>query len=355
MRRHILLTVGLAAVLAVGVAPATATTVTSGPAASTSVVAASQNLHPRVVTTFPAGTEGAFAESMAVDGRGTLYVSVTNWTKTGWSQGQVWKVAPNGTRTKFGPVIPCALLTGVAIDRAGRVYVGLVGGQGDGHGLVDLAPGVIRINADGTATRVLTLPNGPEGKASFPNGLAFRGDDLYVADSTGAIWRTHPHGRVNDTPKAPWLKATILAPSVGHLGVNGLAFRSGVLYAGVYDSGLIVKISLGRHGRAGTPVVFAKSTLLKDADGIMFDLNGTLWVTSTRSAVKGSGALLTVGRHGKVTVVAEHPTWLDYPTQAVFGRTSRDRSTLYITNGSFAVGTPNVTAIRFHTPWVHPT
>jgi sugar lactone lactonase YvrE len=176
-----------------------------------------------------------------------------------------------------------------------------------------------------------------------------------VSDSTGSIWRTRPRGTVNDTPRSPWLRNSILAPTVGHFGVNGIAFRANALYAAVYDAGLIVKIPIGRTGRAGTPIVVARNAALKDADGIMFDTAGTLWVTSTRSAVVGSGALLTVSRTGKVTVVAEDPAWLDYPTQAVFGRTARDHHTLYITNGSFdADGPSNVTAIHVRTPWVHP-
>ncbi len=355
MRRHILLSVGLAAALAVGIAPATATetATATGTAPSAVVVHRPAGFDPHVITTFPDGADGAFAESMVVDRAGTLYVSVTTWAAAGWNSGQIWKVTPNGRRARFGPAIRSGLLTGLALDRAGRLYVGLAAWKEPG--LPTLAPGVIRINANGTVTRVLTLPNGSSDKASFPNGLAFRGDYLYVSDSTGSIWRTRPRGAVNDTPRSPWLRTAILAPTVGHFGVNGIAFRANVLYAAVYDAGLIVRIPIGRTGRAGTPVVVARNTALKDADGIMFDTAGTLWVTSTRSAVVGSGALLTVSRTGKVTVVAENPAWLDYPTQAVFGRTARDRHTLYITNGSFdADGPSNVTAIHVRTPWVHP-
>jgi len=339
-----------AAALALGVASQSAVASSSSPSAvatppATSSVAA-VHLHTHLVTTFPTGADGSFAESMAIAPDGTLYVAVTTWSASGWNAGQVYKVTPSGRRTTFGPTITGGLITGLAFDPAGRLYVGLASWQETGLPAID--PGVFRIDPNGTATRVLTLPTGVFGKAAFPNGLAVHGRYLYVADSVGAIWRTRLNSRHPVTATRPWLRSGVLAATAGHFGINGIAFRGDVLYGVVYDSGLVVKVPLTRSGAPGRIVVLAKDTRLTTADGITFDATGRLWVTATRAATVGTGALLTVDRRGRVSVVVEKPAWLDYPTQVAFGRTPRDHHVLYLTNGAFASGkAPTVIAIEF--------
>jgi sugar lactone lactonase YvrE len=342
--RH-LVTAGVAALVAFSLSPATATA-SSPPTTSTTTVSQAANLHPHVVTAFPRGTDGAFAESVAVDRHGTLYVAVTTWASSGWSKGQIWKVTPDGRRTRFGPELSVGVLTGLAFDDHGRLYAGLAAWKDPA--LPRLDPGVLRIDAT-SATRVLTLPSGDYGVASFPNGLAVRGDALYVSDSiAGAIWRTHPHGTVNDVQTTPWLRSSLLAPSApDKLGVNGIAFRGDGLFAVVSDTGLVVRIALGHHGTATAPQVLARSAALVSADGVAFDTHGDLWVTVNGGATPNAGSLLRVGADGHLTVVVKNPTWLDYPTQAAFGTTWRDRSTLYVTNGAFSSdGRSDVTAIH---------
>ena len=77
---------------------------------------------------------------------------------------------------------------------------------------------------------------------------------------------------------------------------------------------------------------------LVTGDGIVFDADGTLWVAVN------TGAIATVGRDSSVSVLSIDPSSLDYPTQAVFG-TGNNRTTLFVTNGSFDVGTPDLIAI----------
>ncbi|MGA7413758.1 MAG: hypothetical protein WBW33_25005 [Bryobacteraceae bacterium] len=58
------------------------------------------------------------------------------------------------------------------------------------------------------------------------------------------------------------------------------------------------------------------------------------------------GKLGTLDEHGKLQFLAnvtdKNNQWLDYPTMVVFGRTFRDRETLYLTNGGFNAGHANV-------------
>lgn len=340
MRIRSVVAVCAAAALALGMASqaASASVASAAPAVATQ--------HSRVVTTFPKGPDGSFAESMVVAPDGTIYVSLTTWNATGWNTGQVYKVTPSGHRTTFGPKIMGGLITGLAFDQAGRLYVGLASWKDATLPVID--PGVIRIDRNGSAHRVLSLPNDVYGKASFPNGLTVHGRYLYVADSVGAIWRVRTDLRHPVTLTRPWLRAGVLAPTAGHFGINGITFRGDVLYGVVYDSGLVVKVALTRFGGPGRLVVLARDTRLTTADGIAFDTTGRLWVTATRAATVGKGALLTVDLRGRIRVVAEKPSWLDYPTQVAFGRTARDHHVVYVTNGAFESGkAPTLIALTF--------
>jgi hypothetical protein len=55
----------------------------------------------------------------------------------------------------------------------------------------------------------------------------------------------------------------------------------------------------------------------------------------------GSGRLEAVTPGGRVDVVSDQPSWLDYPTMPVFG----PRGVLYIANGSLENGAPGVIAL----------
>ncbi|HYL41212.1 MAG TPA: hypothetical protein VET90_07890, partial [Candidatus Binatus sp.] len=213
-----------------------------GPGASVTR-AASPTLSPHIVASFPfEDPYGRFAESMAIDPAGNLYVAVTRWRDEPWNVGQVWRIGRNGAMTTFGAGMDACILTGLAFGPDGDLYAGFVSCDIDG-----VASGVLRINPKGPATRVLTLPPG-----TFPNGLAFHGPNLYVSESYGgAIWRFQPHDG-NQTPAQPWLQSDMLAPTWS-LGVDGLAFHGNQLYAGNYNTGALITIPLRRNRSAATP------------------------------------------------------------------------------------------------------
>jgi sugar lactone lactonase YvrE len=269
-------------------------------------------------------------------------LSVTSWTKKGWNHGQVWKITPSGTVRRFGPEIEVGILSGLAIDAHQQLYAGLVAWTDPA--LPELLPGVVRIDAR-TATRVLTLPGGEYGQASFPNGLAFSDDLLYVSDSAqGSIWRTQPHGTINDQQHTPWLTSPLLAP-VTNLGVNGIAVDQTGIDAVNADKGSVVRIPVKPNGSPGQPALITQDQKLVTADGVTFDDQHRLWVV-TNSADGLGGSLLRVDPDGQVTTVADNPGWLNYPTQPIFGTTYTTDDTLFIANGAFNTGTANVIALE---------
>ncbi len=314
---------------------------------------------PRGLVTFPAGDFGAFAEGMAADRYGNLWVSLTTWglyddtvdpPLMESNIGQLWRVSPGGKAMVKGTIdlTPYGMLVGVAAHE-GRVYVGLLGAEG-------LSTGVYRLEASGKLRQVVALPEG-----SFPNGLAFHRDRLYITDSgAGAVWRSRIGAGVK-TLTEPWLRHELLAPgdpeqdpSLHGLGANGIAFRGDRLFVSVSDFGRVVRVAFKADGSAGTPRVIAEDAKLKTADGIAFDLYGGLWITANAgtTAPEGPrGALYRLTPCAGQWTIADDPGWLNYPTQPVFGTTAYTRRTLYVENGDFnAVSAPDVQALRVGIP-----
>ena len=311
MRRLLITLLLAAALLALLVAPPLA--------------GATATCQPSVITTFPLGIEGlgSFAESMAADSRGNLYVSITYFAED-TNTGQLWRVSPDGRKKLMASmdVSAVGVLTGVAIDACDRVYVGVWD-----FSFETFEPAVYRLDRD-TLTQVAALPVG-----SFPNGLAFHDGRLYVSDSTGCIWRVRISGGVV-RPTEPWVQDALLAPEP-YIGINGIAFLGDCLYGVVYDTGRVVRVPLRRDGSAGAVSMVAQDERLATGDGIAFDVLGRLWITMNGTDITPSGGLCRVSRKGAVTEIAKDPGWLNYPTQPVFGRTLRSLTTLFILNGAF--------------------
>jgi len=301
---------------------------------------------PRTVAMFSAGDYGAFAEGMAADSHGRLFVSLTTWgyydetvdpSLWGSNIGQIWKVTPSGHKRLVATkdLSPYGMLLGVAVDADDHVYVALVGGGTPPA--IDSA--VLKLGRHGKLTEVVKLPDG-----AFPNSLAFHSGRLYITDSVlGAVWRVRlTHGMV--TPAAPWLQDTLLAPgdpatdpTAMGVGANGIAFRGERLFVSVSDYGRIVRIRVRDDGSPGAPRVICKRPRLKTADGIAFDARGRLWI-ATNAGTKGaspSGGLYRLSKTWKLRTVADDPGWLNYPTMPVFGTTKSTLHTLFIANGAY--------------------
>jgi sugar lactone lactonase YvrE len=283
---------------------------------------------PSVLATFKPKAE--FPEGLAVDRQGNLYVSVTTWGKTEKdpNSGRIWKISPNGRRTAFGPqlMLGGGLLTGVALDARGRVYVA--------HATFDnVTPaGIWRLEA-GVPTRLVDFRAG-----SFPNGLAFHHRALYASDSAlGAIWKVRAKGSAT-----LWARSALLAPGKRGLGANGIVVRGDRLYVAVTDAGRIVSIPIAATGTAGRPVPLVASSRLKGVDGITVDAQGLLYALSdTRNT------LVRVNPNGRLEQLASHRDGLLYPTTPAFGRRTSDEGVLYVVNGDFfGTGKPSLVSFE---------
>ena len=334
MKRSILVLAALAALLLALAAPAQAH------------VGAPQ---PHQVATLPYGDAGSFAESMVAVKGGSLYASLTVWGDS--DTGQIWRIDPSGSTRLVAStdVGPAGAFMGLALDRAGRLYVADVdfGGVGDSF--------IYRVGRDGSFTAVADLPPG-----SWPNGLACRHGYLYASDSgLGAIWRVRLGCGVA-TPSTPWVSSDLLAPgdpatdpaAVG-IGANGIAWRGHDLFVVVSDPGRVVRIPVSHLGVPRTPVVVCERPELRTADGVAFDRCGGLWAVTNAGPTtdQASGALFRVSLSGAVRQILVDPAWFDYPTQPVFGRTPCTAATLYIENGAYSAdAAPSVIALKVGVP-----
>jgi sugar lactone lactonase YvrE len=277
-----------------------------------------------------------------------MMVSVTQWglpvdpeiPDGPWTpnSGQLWRVQPDGTRATFGPVIALgelAMLTGVDVDDQGRVFVGVFNfALENGLPGPELpASGILRVT-ESSADHVMTLP-----EISMPNEVVEHAGSLYVTDSqNGFIWKGSASRA--SAPRDPWFQSELLTPETGStMGANGITFGKGALYVSSFDRGLIVRIPVGQGKSSGAARVVAKDRQLLGADGVRFDRWGRLWV-----AVCGTydepGQIVVVHANGDVSTVAALDESMDYPTALAFG----GAGTVYLLNGSYFNGTPNVVA-----------
>ncbi|MGN6609203.1 MAG: SMP-30/gluconolactonase/LRE family protein [Jatrophihabitans sp.] len=302
--------------IGIGIVSAVAALVLTAAAPATAGTPGGPN-PPQPIAVLPAGS---FPESVAVRDS-AFYVSL------GFA-GSIVRVSLAGEVTTYASGLPIGsgLLTGLAFDRAGDLYVA-VATLSD-----DPAPGVLVVPpGGGAARRVLTLPAG-----SFPNGLAVQGADLVVSDSDlGALWRFTPSAS-HTTLTTPWVSGGLLAPSKG-LGPNGVAFdpTGHALYVAVSDSGRLVRVPLSASGAPLAPVLVTQQEQLRTIDGIAVDTEGNVVATVNRT-----NRLVRIDvASGRPTVLADRSDGLSYPTQPAF-----DGSTLVVTNGAFSNGVADVEA-----------
>ena len=343
-----LLPLFIVCVLLVGLAIAPAAVAKRGPS-------------PVTVATFVPGDWGTFAEGLAADSHGNLYVSLTVW---GYASedlsvlepnvGEVWRISPCGEKSRVATIdlTPYGMMTGVAVDGADRVYAAAADFAGS-YGLpLTIGQSVFRVDDD-VLTKVALLP-----EDTFPNGIAFHGGLLYITDSLrGAVWRVTLGEGVAE-PDAPWLQDELLAPDPNgyYLGANGLAFSGKQLYVSVYDYGRIVRVPVRGDGSPGAVKLVREAPELITADGIAFDIAGRLWiaVNSGSTGASPSGALYRLGQDGVLTRIADDPGWLNYPTMPVFSTGGTAPGVLYIENAAYynwADGTsPDITALRVGVP-----
>ena len=271
-------------------------------------------------------------EGIAIDRRGHIFVSNRRLENDSRAC-EILEVSLDGTTTVFATLDPAVEdrfdrgIAGLAFDARGDLYAALISFNPETHG-------VWRIGPNGETKRLAGSRN-----MVFPNALTFdaRGN-LYVSDSSGAIWRFPP----NERGKL-WLRDALLAPDPA-IGANGVVFvppRS--LYVANTDRALIARVRIRPDGTAGRAKIAATGLELLTIDGLTADPRGTLYGVVAASIAFGTSPLVTVNPEtGEIASATTNPEAFDIPTSLTFGRGQRDHRSLFVVNsGIFPEGRPN--------------
>lgn len=261
--------------------------------------------------------QGQTPESIVLAPNGTAYMAFAKAR-------QIAEISPTGV-IRVLATLPAPADGGVntpalgfpltlGIDRAsdGTLYFLYATGTADLTGVWSLRPG-------GTPRRIAALPSG-----SLPNGLALdqRTRTLYIADSTGVVWRVPTTGT---STASVWSSDPALAPA-GFLGANGLKLRDGAVWATNLDHGTIVRIPMQANGKAGPARVAA--TGLTGIDDFAFTGRGNEII----AALHTTNQVALVKPDGTHTVVLTAADGLQGPTSiAVRGHTVHVPSAAYLT------------------------
>lgn len=252
----------VAAVAVAGTVPASASTA-SGPIVT--------GLH--TVASFDYAT-GQQPESITVNPDQSLTVSML-----GYLNGQppeLLRISRSGRQTVLVTGNAGEAISGIIRARDGSVYYDMVSTDPARAGIWRLPPG-------GAPERIVATPG------AFLNGLTIDPvtQTLYACDSSsGTIWSAPASGGT----ATQWLVSPALAPAQsgpGHLGVNGVTFHQGAVWADNTDKGTLLRIPVTGTGAPGPVQVVAGGlpgaddfNFLSDRSDIAFvPLNGPDEVT----------------------------------------------------------------------------
>lgn len=234
--------------------------------------------------------------------------------------------ASSGTVTPYGQLPPPAsgkgFMTGLAQSHTGQLYAGLA------SFVPEVQAGIYRIPEGGGAAVLFAR----DAALSFPNALAFDGDDtLWVTDSgTGSVFHIGPNGSAER-----WVSGDVLSgdkDACGGLGPgfaigsNGLIVESDAVYVVNNDKATLIQIPRDVTGRAGVPIVLAgpDCDTLGGADGLTRAPDGSFVIADNRQ-----NKLVRVTADGAVETLASGALF-DFPATVVYRG-----DTLYATNFAF--------------------
>jgi sugar lactone lactonase YvrE len=289
--------------------------VAAGAILATPIVPAHAQSDVHIIAAFDESA-GQNTEGVALDRSGNVFVSVS-------PLGDLWKFPAGSMQPQpFGHVngiVPGQDfgMLGLAVDLSGNVYAGVQAADPDVNGVWRFD------HRTGDATH---LPGSES--IGIPNGLAFDfNENLYVADSTGAIWRIRPGGAAKI-----WLHDPALTGDGSlhlFLGANGIAFRRHVFTVTNTERRTILQIRKmdGHPGPIDTLTTLPEGD---NPDGVAMDVHGNAFV-----AMNLANAIARVSTGGSLDVRASGDP-LDFPSSVAFGTTSGERSRLFGVN--FSIG-----------------
>lgn len=271
---------------------------------------------------------GQNPESVATDLDGNRYVSIS-------FTGQILKIDPEGVVSELAviplgqPTPECGPFGGIqgalATDWEGHLYASVASCNAADRG-------VWRIDMDdGDAERIAALPFN-----SLPNGVARYMDDLYVADSYGAVWKVPKEGGEAEL----WILDAQLAPTGWEIegplglvpvpGANGLQFYGNDLYISNSSARTLLRTEVNYDGTPDPLEVYHEIQAEETGcDDFAIDLFRRIYCTTDPSHT-----FIRIDPDGDEVVLYTGEDGLDGPTSAAFGR-GTDRHTLYVANAAF--------------------
>lgn len=279
---------------------------------------ASASGHVRTVVTFDPAA-GEFPEGIAVDKTGDIYVSMILLD-------EIRRIDPSGTQHVVARFSPGTAPGGLAIDASGALYVAasaldLQTGQTDPE-----LRGVYRVGRDGIPTR---LPG--SGDIPFPNDVTLdKRGNVYATDTSGgAVWRIPRGGSAELWAQDPLLEGDGSFGFGFPIGANGIAVRHNRVVVANTEGGLLVTIPIEPGGGAGDPTLLARAAALVGADGIAFDVLGSVYVASA-----AQNTVVRVAPDGSIETLATADDGLNQPSTLAFGAGRLDRRALFVANFS---------------------
>jgi sugar lactone lactonase YvrE len=239
---------------------------------------------------------------------------------TSYEEGKIYSVTNTGAIQEFAKVGGKA--AGIALDTEGNLLVSGVGGAGEAT--------VFQIDRQGNAKTLLTIPQG-----IFLNGMThLTGDRYLIADSyKGAIWEID----VSAKTVRVLLEHERLARSIpDHFlpAINGLKIYNQTLYASNTQRQHLVRIPINPDYSLANPEIWLTNINLDD---FAIDIQGNIY-----GATHVYNSVVKISPAGEVTTIATAEQGVAGSTAVAFGRTSSDRTAIYITtNGGMSFPLPD--------------
>lgn len=288
---------------------------------------------------------GVIPRGVAVDKAGYVYVSASVGSGAN-ERIKVWKYTPAGEEM-FSVDIGQGTIGGLMVSAEGDLYIALAAGRDRGvwrmdrKGNIELLPGSNQI--------------------FFANGLAFDNwGNLYVAESVsvaspgpppsfgpGGIWRIRRGGQVELCLRDELLRGTGALGQPVPIGANGIAYFFGNLFVTNTERGTVLRVPVCWDGRLGPPQVWKQLEDVPESplagapipvcgDGLILDVFGNIYIAVlTRSAV----VRINPWHRSQTTVAAFQvsdtlPRYapFDFPASLFFGKGKGEWMNLFVTN-----------------------
>jgi SMP-30/gluconolaconase/LRE-like protein len=276
---------------------------------------------------------------------------------TGGKTARISKIDASGKVTTVAQGLPSArdgmgaqsAVTGVAdIEFIGTTLYALISGGGCSHGNADAPNGILKVNADGSTTRVADLSayvkSNPAAKPE-PTDFEPDGDFFSMIQVGGALYAVEANGGqlVKVTTDGQASRVVDFSATMGHIVPTVVAYRDGNFYVS----------NLSRFPIVGDSKVFkvtpggdlsVVATGLSAVLGLAYDSQGRLYALQmstvpNQGPVPGSGNVVRMTASGSWEVVA---SGLFFPTGMTFGPDGM----LYVSNMGFGPPTGQIVKVN---------